>query len=689
MSHAVEEGNSGSKPLPKDDCTPIHMVGGTPTVQARLGGVDVLCVVDSGSMVSFVTEEFYKKKLQPTCGYVRQDGRMLTLRAANGLEIPYLGYLELDVEVDGVKVPRCGVLVLKDTPATAKQRREVPGLLGTNVLAQIPKFGNLLQHGTNPEPRTSGTCTSGFVRVAGKYPVLVPPNSVTSIAVTGPACGPNALVEPLGVPVPGNIQVANTLVNGSKTCFLIQVVNPSLKDVWLKPRTRLGTVRGAAKVTSGDQLEFDVRSNEVIVSCPLGAENQKPSSPEPGKTATPQGKQDLPAEINLTDFPGTPAEKQEALRIFTTYANVFACEGDSLGRTTTIQHRIPTSDDIPVNQRHRRIPPNQLAEVKEHLQDLLDKGVIKPSQSNYASPIVLVRKKSGALRMCVDYRQLNSKVKRDAYPLPRIDESLDVLGGAKYFSTIDLASAYNQVEVDPADRHKTAFTTPFGLFEYNRMPFGLGGAPATFQRVMQTIFRDELLEVLIVYLDDIIVFSQDIKTHLQRLEMVFRRLREHGLKIEAKKCQFFRPRVTYLGHVVSADGVATDPAKTEVVTNWPQPRTLKDLRSFLGFASYYRRFVPQPLIENLSTSGDEMSTLEMNVMADKLQECLCRFSRIQIEALEAVLAGCDVLAILLTGFGNSLIYQVFCQAKLFSNPKAVSCDFAAQQHRERKSQRIG
>ena len=592
MSHAVEEVNSGSKPLPDDKHTPIHMVGGTPTVQAKLGGIDVLCVVDSGSMVSFVTEEFYKKKLQPTCGRVQQDGRMLTLCAANGLEIPYLGYLELDVEVDGVKIPRCGVLVLKDTPATANQRREVPGLLGTNVLAQIPKFGDLLQQKTHVKTRNSETPTSGFVRVAGKYPVLVPPNSVASIAVTGPACGPNALVEPLSVPVPGNIQVASTLVDGSKTCFLIQVVNSTPKDVWLQPRTRLGTVRGAAKVTSGDQLEFDVRSNEVIVSCPLGAESQEPSPPEPESPAAPRSKQDLPAEITLTDFPGTPEEKQEALRIFTTYSDVFARDGDSLGRTTAIQLRIPTCDDVPVNQRHRRIPPNQLTEVKEHLQDLLDKGVIKPSQSNYASPIVLVRKKNGALRLCVDYRDLNRKVKRDAYPLPRIDESLDVLGGAKYFSTIDLASAYKQVEVDPADRHKTAFTTPFGLFEYNRMPFGLGGAPSTFQRVMQSIFRDEFLEVLIVYLDDIIVFSQDIKTHLQRLEMVFRKLREHGLKIEAKKCQFFRPKVTYLGHVVSADGVATDPAKTEAVTNWPQPKTLKDLRSFLGFASYYHRFVP-------------------------------------------------------------------------------------------------
>ena len=441
----MEGKSGGSKPLKEDERTPIHMVGGTPTVQAKLGGVDVLCVVDTGSMVSFVTEEFYKKNLQPTCGHVQEDGQMLTLRAANGLEIPYLGYLNLTIEVDGVKVPSCGVLVLKDTPATTKQRRDVPGLLGTNVLAQIPQFGALLQQRPNAEPRTSGEPNSGFVRVAGMYPILVPSNSVAIVAVTGPACGPNALVEPLSVPVPGNIQVANTLVDASKTYFLIQVVNPSPKDVWLKPRTRLGTVRGAVKVTGGEQLKFDVHSDAVIVSCPLRAEQQKPSPQEPDSPVHPPREQDLPAEISLEDFPGTPAEKQEALRIFTTYSDVFTSEGNSLGRTTTIQHQIPTCDDIPVNQPHRRIPPNQLAEVKQHLQDLLDKGVIRPSQSNYASPIVLVRKKNGALRMCVDYRQLNAKVKRDSYPLPRIDESLDVLGGAKYFSTMDLASAYNQV----------------------------------------------------------------------------------------------------------------------------------------------------------------------------------------------------------------------------------------------------
>ena len=182
-------------------------------------------------------------------------------------------------------------------------------------------------------------------------------------------------------------------------------------------------------MTSGDQLELEARSDEVIVSCPLGAELRRPSSPEPGKPVHPPRERDLPAEISLKDFPGTSDERREALRIFSTYADVFDSDESSLCRTTVMQHQIPTCDDISVNQRHWPIPPNQLAEVSEHLQDLLNKSVIRPSQSNSTSPVVLVRK-NGALRMCMDYRQLNAKVKRDAFPLPRIEESLDVLGGA-------------------------------------------------------------------------------------------------------------------------------------------------------------------------------------------------------------------------------------------------------------------
>ena len=150
----------------------------------------------------------------------------------------------------------------------------------------------------------------------------------------------------------------------------------------------------------------------------------------------------------------------------------------------------------------------------------------------------------------------------------------------------------SEVEVHPDDRHKTAFTTPMGLFEYNRMPFRLCNAPALFQRIMQTIFHEDLLQTLLVYLDDIIVHSSSIAEHLKRLERVFQKLRERGLKVEAAKCQFFQRRVKYLGHVVSAEGVGTDPAKTKAAASWPTPKMLKDLRLFLGFASYYRRSVP-------------------------------------------------------------------------------------------------
>ena len=234
-------------------------------------------------------------------------------------------------------------------------------------------------------------------------------------------------------------------------------------------------------------------------------------------------------------------------------------------------------DDSPIKQPYRRVPPHQWAELKEHLQELLQRGVIKESNSEFASPIVLVRKSSGALRMCVDYRKVNARVKQDAYPLPRIEETLEALSGATYFSALDLASAYNQVQVSPEDQHKTAFVTPMGLYEFTRMPFGLSTAPATFQRLMGIVFRDEILEILLVYLDDIIVYSRSIQEHLQRLEIVFCKLQQHGLKLEASKCAFFKKEVKFLGHVVSSKGVQTDPAKVESVKQWPKPQTLSQV----------------------------------------------------------------------------------------------------------------
>ncbi|MCJ8749885.1 hypothetical protein PDJAM_G00192760 [Pangasius djambal] len=252
---------------------------------------------------------------------------------------------------------------------------------------------------------------------------------------------------------------------------------------------------------------------------------------------------------------------------------------------------ITVSNEVPVRQRYRRLPPSEYEVVKAHINQLLEAQIIRESCSPYASPIVLVKKKDGSLRMCVDYRHLNSKTRKDAFPLPRIEETLDSLAGARWFSTMDLASGYNQVPVSEADRPKTAFCTPFGLFEWNRMPFGLCNAPSTFQRLMERLFGGQQCQSLLLYLDDIVVFSSSVDQHLARMEVVLSRLLREGLKAKLSKCAFFKREVQYLGHVISSEGVSTDPSKIEAVSKWPWPTSVVGLRSFLGFASYYRRFV--------------------------------------------------------------------------------------------------
>ncbi|XP_061191756.1 uncharacterized protein LOC133199998 [Saccostrea echinata] len=214
-----------------------------------------------------------------------------------------------------------------------------------------------------------------------------------------------------------------------------------------------------------------------------------------------------------------------------------------------------------------------------------------PSSSAWASPVVLVRKKDGGVRWCVDYRKLNEVTQKDAYPLPKIEECLDTLGGSKLFSTLDLMSGYHQFEVLESDRPKTAFITRHGLFEYTRMPFGLCNAPSTFQRGMELVLRGLQWIILLIYLDDVIITGSTFHEHLSNLRKVFLRFRKFGLKLKPKKCSLFQEEVVFLGHVVSKDGVRANPLLIQDVQRWPIPRSFKELQAFLGLTNYYRRFV--------------------------------------------------------------------------------------------------
>jgi len=271
--------------------------------------------------------------------------------------------------------------------------------------------------------------------------------------------------------------------------------------------------------------------------------------------------------------------------------DVFSQSEYDLGRTDIITHQIDTGDARPVRQALRRYPPAHIEAISKHIDSMLSQGIVESAASPWASNIVLVRKKDGSLRCCIDYRQLNSVTRKDAYPLPRIDTCLDAMSSAVWFSTFDLRQSYHQVIVDPKDRDKTAFICHRGMFRYRTMPFGLCNAGATFQRLMDIVMSGLHLDVCLVYLDDIILFSRTVEEHLERLVIVLNRLRSAGLKLKPEKCSLFRRSVSFLGHVVSEAGIATDPVKTKAVAEWPVPTSLKEVRSFIGLASYYRRFV--------------------------------------------------------------------------------------------------
>ncbi|PIK37110.1 hypothetical protein BSL78_26063 [Apostichopus japonicus] len=220
----------------------------------------------------------------------------------------------------------------------------------------------------------------------------------------------------------------------------------------------------------------------------------------------------------------------------------------------------------------RRISPADFEDTRRHLQDLLTKGIIRESSSPYASPIVLVRKKNNDIRLTVDYRLLNSRTVRDQYNIPKIEDTFHSLSGAAWFSCLDLKSGYYQIEMDEADKAKTAFWCPLGFYEFNRMPQGICNAPATFQRLMEKCMGDMAFTDVLVYLDDLLVFSRTLEEHVQKLDKVLTRLEEFGLRLNPDKCQFVHPSVKCLGHVISAGGVQTDPDKISAVTTWPRPR---------------------------------------------------------------------------------------------------------------------
>ena len=327
---------------------------------------------------------------------------------------------------------------------------------------------------------------------------------------------------------------------------------------------------------------------------------------------------------------GTLTEEQfhDLKKMVANNSDVFALEDTELGHTDLVKHHVDTGSSAPIKQPICRVPfffRDKIAAMVDEMEGL---GVIRRSSSAWSSPVVLIPKKDGSYRFCIDYRKLNSVTKKDVYPLPRIDDILDTLSGAKFFSTLDLAAGYWQIELDPDTSAKSAFISHRGLHEFVRMPFGMCNAPATFQRLMEVVLSGILWKHCFVYIDDVLVCSQTFEEHLTHLREVLLRLCQAGLRLNTKKCLFLREEVPYLGHVVTRNGIKLDPAKTEKIQNYPVPRDVSQLRQLLGLASYYRRFVP----EFAKIASPLHSLLKKDAVFEWTPECECAVGRLK-EAL--------------------------------------------------------
>ena len=361
-----------------------------------------------------------------------------------------------------------------------------------------------------------------------------------------------------------------TLATVTDNMVLVRLINPNEHPITLPENCTLGSLSPGTIDSSATKPPADYPTEYTSAAA----------------TA-----QSVTALFNTSNLP--PDQQSQLHALLEEFSDIVSTGPSDVGRTQVITQDIPTTTDQPIRMQPCRLPVHRQAEVRDHIDRLIDDGIVEPSASPWAAPIVVVHKPDDSIRLCVDYRKLNQRTKRDAFPLPRVDDAIDAMQGCKYFSTLDLASGYWQVELTEFAKVKSAFTTPFGLFQWNVMPFGLCNAPGTFQRLMSTVLRVLIPAICLVYLDDIIVFSKTFQEHLTNLRAVFLCLRKAGLKIKPSKCNLLQPSVVYLGFHFAHDGICPNPGKLESVRTWRQPTSKTAVRTFLGFASYYRRFIPK------------------------------------------------------------------------------------------------
>ena len=520
-------------------------------------------VIDSGATITLVASRVFERI--PESNRPRLEKIKFDIRMADGGSMKVKGKCVLDLTIGHIEVQH--KVIIADI--------EPEGLLGSDFLVKhncVLSFKkNTLEIEGESVPYREHVSSATVCRVKVSDTVTIPAGGEAVIAGKlirrgkHTVCG---IIEPSSQFVSKNgILVGKSLVDPCNTLIPIRVMNPSDEPKVVFRDAVVGTYQPVLEVgsaSSDSSEQSDTVSKEEVL---------------------PEHLNDLfERSVEFLD----EVQQSKVKSFLCEFQDVFAAGDHDLGRTSLVKHKIDVGGNAPIKQAPRRLPLHQRIEEEKQIEQMLARDVVEVSDSPWGSPIVLVKKKDGSYRYCIDYRKVNKISVKDAYPLPRPDDCFDALYGSAWFSTLDLCSGYWQVELDPEDRPKTAFITRSGLFQFKVLPFGLCNATATFERLMELVMQGLQWKICLIYLDDIIVYGKTFEEELERLREVFLRLRKANLKLKMKKCELFRPNMSFLGHIVSKEGISADPEKIKAVQTWPVPKNVSEVRSFLGFCSYYQ-----------------------------------------------------------------------------------------------------
>ena len=618
-SHSTTETKIASPPpsgrpeigTPKTKMVPL--IGKRIEIGCTLGGLQVRAIWDTGSQVSLVSRSWLTQHLPESCIKPVSDltDQCLSLTGANNGPIPYSGYTPLSLKLGSL----ASNLIVTVPFMVNLGEMSVP-LIGSNVIEHLmegetwqKKLENITKLEMNEED-TQVLSTQIENMIESKLSIVntqknkksvIPARSTVEIK-----CRLNTIISEDNQRVlfepredwqmeNGNLQLNHSVIElkkGINSHIRVFISNSSDETIELDPELYLGTIEEAE--LSDTSIIYEPAKIRKINVSQVDAPPVVTKSFEELTDEEAENHKLLHTFLKENHFPRLHPEESKALKqMLWNERNVFSRHEDDIGNVPDLELHISTLDKEPVVKNYNSIPKPLMVEVKEHVENMLSRGWIQKSKSSWSSPVVIAKKKDGRIRLCVDYRLLNKKTIADKFPIPRIQEALDQLQGSSLFSCLDMAKAYHQGYVAQSSRDRTAFVTPWGFYEWLRIPFGLKNAVSTFQRYMEGVLEAERCHYAIPYLDDTIIHSIDAQSHINHLRQVLQRFKSRGLKLNIAKCDLCKSEVSYLGRIVSKDGYKMDPRNIQAVQELKNKnfQTIGEVRQVLGLLSFHRRFV--------------------------------------------------------------------------------------------------